>query len=124
MLLFYNPGVSGCHNTLFLSSPHRSLIIGLVLDLIVSYVDTLMSKKSSCGPNVSNHCRSLGRGFGSGKTCLYPQLFITDRSKAVLLLWFLSITCYVCMCMVFSNFQVSQYVVCVESLSLISSFFL
>ena len=28
---------------------------------------------------------------------------ITDRSKAVLLLWFLSVTCYVSMCMVISN---------------------
>ena len=32
-----------------------------------------------------------------------PQYSITDRSKAVLLLWFLYVTCYVCMYMVFSN---------------------
>ena len=32
-----------------------------------------------------------------------PQLSVTDRSKAVLSLWFLNVACYVCMYMVFSN---------------------
>ena len=40
VVLFYNLGVSGCHNALFLSSPY--LIIGLTLVLFVPYVDSLM----------------------------------------------------------------------------------
>ena len=32
-----------------------------------------------------------------------PPKYITDRSKALLLLWFLSVTCHVCMYMVLSN---------------------
>ena len=40
VVLFNNLGVSGCHNTLFLSSLY--LIIGLTLVLFVPYVDSLM----------------------------------------------------------------------------------
>ena len=34
--------------------------------------------------------------MGSRKTCLCPQYFYTDRSKAVLLLWFLTVNCSCC----------------------------
>ena len=35
-------------------------------------------------------------GLGSRKTGLSPSVFYTDRSKAVLLLWFLTVTCSCC----------------------------
>ena len=34
--------------------------------------------------------------LGSHKTGLTPKYFYTDRSKAVLLLWFLTVTCSCC----------------------------
>ena len=34
--------------------------------------------------------------LGTRKTGLSPQYFFTDRSKAVLLLWFLTVTCSCC----------------------------
>ena len=34
--------------------------------------------------------------LGNRKTGLSPQYFNTDRSKAVLLLWFLTVTCSCC----------------------------
>ena len=43
--LFHNLGFSKCHDT-FLSSPHLCLIIGLIHDLFVPYVDSLMGKET------------------------------------------------------------------------------
>ena len=40
---------------------------------------------------VLSHDRSWGRGWAPFKTGLSPQYFYTDRSKAVLLLWFLTV---------------------------------
>ena len=37
------------------------------------------------------------------KTGLGPQYFNTDRSKAVLLLWFLTVTCSCCPCLYFGS---------------------
>ena len=34
MVLFHNRGVSGCHNTLFLSSPHFRLTIDLNFEFV------------------------------------------------------------------------------------------
>ena len=39
-----SPGVS--HNTFFLSGPYLRFIVGLIFDLYVSYVDSLMGKKT------------------------------------------------------------------------------
>ena len=41
--------------------------------------------------------------FGSSKTSFSQTVSITDRSKAVLLLWFLYVTRFVCMYMAFRN---------------------
>ena len=50
--------------------------------LIIAYLFT------SCGPNNTYHSSTQG----ARKTGLsYPKKFITDRSKAVLLLWFILI---------------------------------
>ena len=38
---------------------------------------------------------------GYRKTGLSPQYFYTDRSKAVLLLWFLTVTCSSCLYLYF-----------------------
>ena len=43
----------------------------------VSYVDSLMCKKSSCGPNVLNHCEVLIKTSLSAQ----PQTYNTNRSK-------------------------------------------
>ena len=43
MVLFHTLGVSGCHNTMFLSSPHLWLIIGLIRDFFVPYVGSLVA---------------------------------------------------------------------------------
>ena len=40
--LFDIPGIFGYHNTLFLSSHHLCLIIGVICDVFVSCVDPLM----------------------------------------------------------------------------------
>ena len=45
---------------------------------------------------VLSHNRNWGRGWDSVKTGLNPQYVNTDRSKAVLLLWFLTVTCSCC----------------------------
>ena len=51
------------------------------------------------------HPGSRGRGLDPVKMFKPPPppLSITNRSKAVLLMWFLNAACYVCMYMVFSN---------------------
>ena len=41
--------------------------------------------------------------MGSRKTGLSPQFFNTDRSKAVLLLWFLTVTCSCCSYLYFGS---------------------
>ena len=63
--------------------------------------------------NVVNHpldkkfrtsAEAKGDGLDPVKYVLAPQSFITNRSKAVLLLWFLYVTCrYVRVYMAFSN---------------------
>ena len=40
--------------------------------------------------------KSWGRGWEPVKPVVAPQYFYTDRSKAVLLLWFLTVTCSCC----------------------------
>ena len=44
--VFSHPRDSGCHNTLFLSCPYLRLIIGLIRDLFVFYVDPLVDLKT------------------------------------------------------------------------------
>ena len=41
----------------FLSRAHVCLTIGLIRDFFVPDVDSLMGRKTSCGPKVLNHCR-------------------------------------------------------------------
>ena len=45
---------------------------------------------------VLSHDRNRGRGWVPVKPVKAPQYFNTDRSKAVLLLWFLTVTCSCC----------------------------
>ena len=52
---------------------------------------------SSCVESDSiNSFKSALSRLGSRKTGLSPPVFYTDRSKAVLLLWFLTVTCSCC----------------------------
>ena len=44
MVLFHTPAFSRFHNT-FPLSPHIRLIVGLIRDLFVPYVDSLMGRK-------------------------------------------------------------------------------
>ena len=81
------------------SSPQLCFIIVFICDLFVSRDDALMSKKTFMRTEqlyVLSHDRSRGRGLVPVKPVLTPQYFNTDRSKAVLLLWFLTITCSCC----------------------------
>ena len=47
MVLFDNPGISKCLNTLFLLSPHFCVIIGFICDLYVARNDSWMRFKTS-----------------------------------------------------------------------------
>ena len=46
---------------------------------------------------------SLRARLGTRKTGLSPPVFYTDRSKAVLLLWFLTVTCSCCLYLYFGS---------------------
>ena len=92
-----SPGVG--RNTLFLSSPHLCFIIVFICELFVSRDDLLMSYKTFTQTEqlyVLSHDRSRGRGWDPVIPVEAPQYFNTDRSKAVLLLWFLTVTCSCC----------------------------
>ena len=52
---------------------------------------------------VLSHDRSWGRGWVPVKPVWAPQYFYTDRSKAVLLLWFLTVTCSWCLYLYFGS---------------------
>ena len=43
--------------------PHLRLIISLICDLIVSYIDSLMGKETVMWTKFSNNCKSYVRGF-------------------------------------------------------------
>ena len=45
--------------------------------------------------------------MGTREAGLSPQYFYTDRSRAVLLLWFLTVTCSCCPCLYFGSAVVS-----------------
>ena len=47
LMLFDNPGISKCLNTLHLLSPHFCFIIGFICDFSVVHNDSRMSKKTS-----------------------------------------------------------------------------
>ena len=47
VVLFDNPGISKCLNTLFLLGPHLCFIIGFISDLSVARNDSWISKKTS-----------------------------------------------------------------------------
>ena len=51
VVLFDNPGISKCHNTLFLLSPHLCFTIGFICDLSVARNGSWMSKIPPHGPN-------------------------------------------------------------------------
>ena len=56
-----------------------------------------LGMKPSWRPDVLNHWRNRGGGFGYSRTSLSPpplQYYITDASKAIRLLWFHNVTCY------------------------------
>ena len=64
------------------------------LNLYVRCFDALMSRSPSRGLNnlyVYESQQNPGRGLLQPETGLSPQYFITDPSKAVLLLWFILI---------------------------------
>ena len=86
-----------CRVLIFVSS--------LYMYLSVIYFFPVMThwwvRKHSSGPNNSmfSALTEAGARLGSRKTGLSlppPQYFNTDRSKAVLLLWFLTVTCSCC----------------------------
>ena len=52
--------------------PHLPLIIGIFVICLYPVIIHGWVRKPPCGPNVLNHCRSCGRGFGSSKTRLPP----------------------------------------------------
>ena len=90
-----SPGVS--RNTLFLSSPHLCFIIVFICNLFVSRDDPLMGKKTFTPTEqlyILSYDRSRERGLDPENHLL--NYFNTDRSKAVLLLWFLTVTCFCC----------------------------
>ena len=95
-----SPGVG--RNSLFLSSPDLCFIIVFICDLFVSRDDPLMSKKNLHADRTTvcfEPSQKPSVRLGSRKTGLSPpppQYFNTDRSKAVLLLWFLTVSCSCC----------------------------
>ena len=78
VVLFNNPMISKCLNTLFLLSPHLCLIIGFLFDLfVVLRNDSWMSKKTSTRTKqilVFYHYGSGGRELGSRKASVSPFL--------------------------------------------------
>ena len=98
-----SPGVG--RNT-FLSSPHLCFIIVFVCDLFVSpwwSIDELENLHADRTTVCFEPWQKPRARLGSRKTGLSPphpppppQYFNTDRSKAVLLLWFLTVTCSCC----------------------------
>ena len=98
-----SPGVG--RNT-FLSSPHLCFIIVFICDLFVLRDDPLMSLKTSTRTEqlyVLSHDRSWGWGWVPVKPVYAPQYFCAGRSKAVLLLWFLTVTCSWCLYLYFGS---------------------
>ena len=75
-----------------------SIIEPFALDLrgskfgaLIGFEPTVI-RQSQYGTDIPNITNSLRVRLGSRKTGLSPQYFYTDRSKAVLLLWFLTVT--------------------------------
>ena len=62
--------------------------------MLISLVGTLTQIKIGAGPRAR---------LGSRKTGLSPQYFNTDHSKEVLLLWFLTVTCFCCLYLYFGS---------------------
>ena len=63
VVLLNAPEIFMCHNNLCLSSPFSdSPKVVSVICLFPMFIHWLV-RKPSCGPNVSNHFRSRGRGF-------------------------------------------------------------
>ena len=94
------------HNTLYLSSPHLCFIILFIRDFFVSPDDPLVRYKTFTRTEqlyVLSHDRSRGRGWDPVYPDLAPRYLNTDRSKAVLLLWFLTVTCSCCPYLYFSS---------------------
>ena len=76
------------------SVEYPSLIYhSLLRDLFVSSFESLIGYETFMRTKCFEPLQKQRARVGSCKTCLYPQQSITDPSKAVLLLWFLNVTC-------------------------------
>ena len=93
-----SPGVG--HGTLFLSSSHLCFVVVFVCDLFVSRDGPLVGWGGGLRAGRASVCFGPWRGPGARWGPVWPvkapQHFNADRSKAVLLLWFLTVTCSCC----------------------------
>ena len=100
MVLFGTRGSPGVGRGAFLSSPRLCFIVVFICDLFVSRDGPLVSWRDSARTErlyVLSHDGGWGRGWAPVKPVWAPQCFYTDRSGAVLLLWFLAVLA-VCVC--------------------------